>query len=154
LIPFIAWNYYLSLVLNNGGQVFLLSKEIGYPMLGIFKKLLTLISPVNISPEYLFDLVAFSILALVVTAGAKTAWKNRSLYPELSFIFFVQLLLMSTLTFHVIARFPDYTRVSNDIYLFSFMMLPWSGRFFRYVIPSAAAVVSLGYLVGFIFERV
>jgi hypothetical protein len=154
LIPFIAWNYYLSSVINNGGQGFLIATEIGYPLVGLFKKMLNLLSPVTISSEYVFDLAAFSLLAVVVTAGSITAWKNRALYPELSYIFLFQLLLLSTLTHHVIARFPDYTRISINVYLFSFMMLPWSNKFFRYVIPSTATVISLGYIAGFIFENI
>lgn len=153
LVPFIAWSYYLSLIIDNGSQVFLISNEIGYPLFGIFKKLIMLISPDKISPEYLFDVSAFSLLTLVVSTGAKSAWGNLRLYPELSTIYFLQLLLISTLTFHVVARFPDYTRVSVDIYLFSFMMLPWSGRFYRRLIPSLAALVSIGYIIGFILER-
>lgn len=154
LIPFIGWSYYLSVTLPAESHAFLFSTHFGYPLSGIVNKMVRLINPVAINPEYVFDFFSFSLLIIVVIFGAATAWKNQKIYMELTILFLLQIITLSIFRLQILDRFPDYTRVCTEIYLYSFMMLPWGGKFFKILIPSTGALVSFGYIIGFLLEPI
>jgi hypothetical protein len=153
-IPFAVWNIYLLSILTPEKITSLFSAFFDYPLSGMVSKIHSLLTPEKIGAEYFFDIFTFILLLIVIANGIVVALRNRKIFPEISTLFFAQIIIFSTYKMNILGRFLDYTRVCTEIYLVAFMMLPWSNKFFRIIIPTIAALASIGYLAGFLFESV
>jgi hypothetical protein len=95
----------------------------------------------------------FLLLLATVALDLLVILRRRELRP-VSAILLCYLLPFLCVTGHVYDRFPDYTRVMIYFYTLAVMALPWVIGRWRIAWLGAAGVASLGYLAGFLMEKV
>lgn len=145
---YILWNSYLYFILQRGHPSYLFLRHFSIPLEGIIWKYLSFLNANKYDVSLLFDMGGFFFLFSVVIIGMITAIKNFRIYPELSTLFTLQVLLFIMYTTAILDDFYSYTRICMEIYLFCFLMLSWSNRIIKKFIPIISIIISIGFIIG------
>jgi len=152
VILLIAWNSYLYFVLDQKDSGYLFSRHFSFPFNGITEKLHSFVHPNKMDLVYFFDIATFFLLIFIIIIGGITAIKNFRKHPELSLLFLIQAVSVTLFEITIFDKFIDYTRVCMEIYLYGFLMLPWSNKVASKIILLASICISIGYLIGFVLH--
>jgi hypothetical protein len=153
-LPLLGLVAYLKLTVPNppGRLEAGFGPAFGWP----FQGLLTKVDQLLLSPpsaEAFYDRGVFLLLLATVALDLLVVLRRRELRPVSAILLFY-LLPFLCVTAQVYARFPDYTRVMIYFYTLAVMALPWVIGGGRIAWLGAAGVASLGYLAGFLMEKV
>lgn len=152
IVIFILWNLYLFYFLQLKDHSYEVTHHFSFPFQGIIQKFSYFLHADKRGLMYFFDFGTFCLLLFVIIVGVINAIKNFRIFSELSLIFFFQVALFLMFRTPILNNFGDYTRVCLEIYLYSFLMFPWSNKLNVKIISSASVLLSVGYIVGYLMQ--
>ncbi|NES87007.1 MAG: hypothetical protein F6K10_39980 [Moorea sp. SIO2B7] len=146
LIPVASWNIYVFVKLNSQGFSGV-NENFGYPFLGIFNKLRSLLtggfSRNNIFEAYLFLLLITILIAIIIIWQYNR--KNNKVVLLCAILYGV-LLSISSMT--ILNYYLNYSRVYMDVYFLLLFSINHSSIPWKTIPLASAGLASIAFIIG------
>ena len=146
-IPAFIWNIYVLYRLNNQGGSLGFSVNFGYPLFGIFEKVVS-ITTGGIDAKNIFEAYSLALLIVIfisIILNARQSLRENKLIL-IGTIFYGVLFIMSSI--NMLNYFGNYSRQYMNVYFL--LLLSQSSRsvYFKTLPMAAAGLASLAYIYG------